>query len=63
MILKKAVEPTHCKGAETQGFRLLGAITHWVSYVNLFFLVIFLSLAPLPLGVFALTAVFRFNHR
>ena len=30
--LKKAVEPTQRrKGAETQGFRLVGAITHWVS--------------------------------
>ena len=36
--LKKAVEPTQRrKGAETQGFRLVGAITHWVSYANLFF--------------------------
>ena len=36
--LRKAVEPTQRrKGAETQGFRLLGAITQWVSYVNLFF--------------------------
>ena len=48
------------KGAETQGFRLLGTITRWVSHVNLFFPVISLSLAPLPPGVFALTAVFRF---
>ena len=62
MILKKAVEPTHCKGAETQGFRLLGAITHWVSYVNLFFPSHLPVPWPLPLGVFALTAVFRFNH-
>ena len=39
IILKNAVEPTQRrKGAETQGFRLVvGAITHWVSYANLFF--------------------------
>ena len=37
--LKRAVEPTQRRqGAETQGFRLVvGAITHWVSYANLFF--------------------------
>jgi hypothetical protein len=36
--LKKAVEPTQRrKGAETQGFRLVGAITPWVSYVTLVF--------------------------
>ena len=35
--LEKAVEPTQRrKGAETQGFRLLGAITRWVSHVNPF---------------------------
>jgi len=35
---QKAVEPTQRrKGAETQGFRLLGAITHWVSHADLFF--------------------------
>ena len=37
-ILKEAVEPTQRrKGAETQGYRLLGAITHWVSYADVFF--------------------------
>jgi hypothetical protein len=46
------------KDAKTQGFRLLGTFTRWVSHSNLLFSPTSPPLVSLPLGVFALTAVF-----